>query len=205
MGTEGSPARRPVGWALGCVIVCAGVLGFAVPAQGRSAGTTGMLVFSSTLTGDQEIFVAATDGSGRVDLTRDPHADITPSWSADGRQITFASDRSGAMEIYLMNADGSGVEQLTHDAAFSDAPRLTADGRFVVYESKSGDNWEIRRVGVDGSGEVDLTRNRASDRSPATSPNGRLVAFSSDRGTTGRGKQRSACLGDEHPGQRARR
>ena len=129
--------------------------------------------------------MAAPDGSGRVDLTRDPHADVTPSWSADGKRIAFASDRGGSMEIYLMNADGSAVTQLTHDSSFADHPRMTADGRYVVYESKKGGNWEIRRIGVDGSGEVDLTRNRASDRYPATSPNGRLVAFSSNRGTSG--------------------
>jgi len=129
--------------------------------------------------------VEAADGTGRVDLTRDPHADVTPSWSADGRHIAFASDRSGAMEIYLMNADGSGVAQLTHDGSFADHPHMSADGRYVVFESKKGGNWEIRRIGSDGSGEVDLTRNRANDRFPAVSPNGRLVAFSSNRGSTG--------------------
>ncbi|MDP9256925.1 MAG: hypothetical protein M3Q31_10275 [Actinomycetota bacterium] len=182
------PSRglRAASWALPGVIVCAAVLGVAAPAKAGFPGTPGMIVFSSTFTGDREIFVAAADGSARTDLTRDPHADITPSWSADGKRITFASDRSGAMEIYLMNADGSGVVQLTHDAASADAPRFTADGRYVVYESKKGLNWEIRRIGTDGSGEVNLTRNRASDRYPATSPNGRMIAFSSDRGTSSR-------------------
>ena len=150
------------------------------------------------LRANREIFVAAADGSGRVDLTRDPHVDVTPSWSADGKRIAFASDRSGAMEIYLMNADGSGVAQVTHDGSFADHPRFTADGRSIVYESKKGGNWEIRRIGADGGGEVDLTRNRASDRYPAVSPNGRLVAFSSNRGTT-----RHAHLGHEHPGRGA--
>jgi TolB protein len=178
-------ARRQVRWALPGVIVCAAVLGVVAPAQGGFPGKPGMIVFSSTFAGDREIFVAAPDGSGRVDLTRDPHADITPSWSADGKRIAFASDRSGAMEIYLMNADGSGVGQLTHDSALADAPRFSADGRYIVYESKKGGNWEIRRIGADGSGEVNLTRNRASDRYPATSPNGRLVAFASNRGSSG--------------------
>jgi hypothetical protein len=170
-------------WALPGVLAAA--LGVAAPAQAGFPGKPGMIVFSSTFAGDREIFVAAADGSGRVDLTRDAHADITPSWSADGKRIAFASDRSGAMEIYLMNADGSGVAQLTHDAAYADAPRFTADSRYVVYESRKGGNWEIRRVAADGSGEVNLTRNRASDRYPATSPNGRLVAFASNRGSNG--------------------
>lgn len=165
--------------------VCAVLLGVAPVGHASFPGSPGEIVFSSTFTGDQDIYVAAADGSGRVDLTNDPHADITPSWSADGRRIAFASDRSGWMEIYVMNADGSGVVQVTLDGAYADDPRFTADGRFIVYESKRGGNWEVRRIGVDGNGEVDLTHNRASDRSPATSPNGRMVAFSSNRGTTG--------------------
>ncbi len=167
-------------------VLCALLSGVAPEARASFPGELGTIVFSSTFTGDREIFVAAADGSGRVDLTRDPQAsDITPSWSPDGRRIAFSSDRSGSMEIYVMNADGSGVLRLTRDAAYADDPRFTADGRFIVYESRIGGNWEIRRIGVDGSGEVDLTHDRASDRSPTTSPNGRLVAFSSNRGTTG--------------------
>jgi TolB protein len=176
--------RRMACRALGGAIGCAVVLG-AASAQAGFPGSPGGIVFSSTFAGDREIFVAGADGSARVDLTRDPHADVTPSWSADGRRIAFASDRAGSMEIYLMNADGSGVVQLTHDASFADAPRFSADGRYIVYESRKGGNWEIRRIGTDGSGEVDLTRNRASDRYPATSPNGRLVAFASNRGSRG--------------------
>jgi dipeptidyl aminopeptidase/acylaminoacyl peptidase len=178
--------RRWMRVGLCSVVVCAVLLGVVSGARASFPGVPGEIVFSSTFSGDREIYVAAADGSGRVDLTRDPQAaDITPSWSADGRRIAFASDRSGSMEIYLMNADGSSVVQLTRDGAYADDPRFTADGRFVVYESKIAGNWEIRRVGVDGSGELDLTRNRASDRSPTTSPNGRLVAFSSNRGTSG--------------------
>jgi Tol biopolymer transport system component len=115
-------------------------------------------------------------------LTHDAFDDITPSWSADGKQIAFASDRFGFMEIYLMSADGLGVRQLTHDDHYADDPRFTADGRYVVFEFKKGSNWEIRRINFDDTGEVNLTQNHAADRYPTTSPNGRLVAFSSNRG-----------------------
>ena len=150
----------------------------------RADGTASKLVFSSTFAGNREVETAAADGSNRVDLTRDPHADITPSWSADGKRIAFASDRSGSFEIYVMNADGSGVDQVTHDRAYDDHPRFTAYDRAIVYESNRGGNWEIRRIGVDGSDEVDLTRNRATDRDPATSARG-TIAFTSNRGGTG--------------------
>jgi TolB protein len=149
-----------------------------------STTTPGELVFSSTFSGNREIYTETAEGSNRVDLSRDPHADITPAWSADGRRIAFASNRSGSFEIYVMNADGSNVVQVTHDNAYSDHPRFTDYDKAVVYESNRGGSWEIRRIGVDGSHEIDLTRNRASDRYPATSLHG-TIAFTSDRGGTG--------------------
>ena len=161
-----------------CVLaVSAGSIAAVAPARAAFPGRPGLIVFSSTFSGNRDIFTMSSDGSNGTDLTNDPHADITPSWSADGARIAFASDRSGTFEIYVMNADGSGVTQVTHDAAQDDRPRFTPDGRSLVYESTRGGNREIRRIGVDGAGEVDLTRSRAADRAPAVSPSGRLVAF----------------------------
>ena len=173
--------RRTIWFVIG--VLAAAVLVAAGPLQ---AGVTpSELVFSSTFAGNRDIFTSSQDGSNRVDLTQDPHADITPSWSADGRRIAFASDRSGSFEIYVMNADGSNVVQVTHDHAYADDPRFTGYDKALVYESDRGGNWEIRRIGVDGSGEVDLTRNPANDRFPATSSRG-TIAFTSDRGGAGR-------------------
>src|SRR5262245_2654514 len=170
--------------------VCLAVALFASALPGSDAAAQGAapqpseLVFSSTFSGDREIFTSAADGSNRVDLSKDPHADITPAWSADGTRIAFASDRSGSFEIYVMNADGSNVVQVTHDRAYDDQPQFTGYDRVLIYESNRGGNWEIRRIGVDGSGGTNLTRNRAADRYPATAPRG-AIAFTSDRGGSG--------------------
>src|SRR5215471_10199149 len=108
--------------------VLAGLLTWVVAGSAvafRRVGSPGELVFSSTFSGDREIFTSAADGSSRVDVSRDPHADVTPAWSADGKRIAFASNRSGSFEIYVMNADGSDVVQVTHDHAYADDPRFT--------------------------------------------------------------------------------
>src|SRR5215471_783358 len=104
--------RRTIWFVIG--VLAAAVLAAASPLQAGVAPSE--LVFSSTFAGNRDIFTSSQDGSNRVDLTQDPHADITPSWSADGRRIAFASDRSGSFEIYVMNADGSNVVQMTHDS-----------------------------------------------------------------------------------------
>jgi Tol biopolymer transport system component len=163
-------------------LLALGLAGSAAALQRAAAASE--LVFSSTFAGNREIFVSGADGSNRVDVSRDPHADITPAWSADGTRIAFASDRSGAFELYVMNADGSNVVQVTHDGAYDDHPHFNGDDKALVYESNRGGNWEIRRIGIDGSSETDLTRNRAADRFPTTAPRGAIV-FTSDRGGGG--------------------
>jgi Tol biopolymer transport system component len=168
--------------------VAAGLLASVLPSSAAAvqrAASPSVLVFSSTFSGDREIVTSAADGSNRVDLSKDPHADITPAWSVDGSRIAFASDRSGAFEIYVMGADGSNVVQVTHDHANDDHPHFTGYDKALVYESNRGGNWEIRRIRIDGSDETNLTRNRAADRYPATASRG-AIAFTSDRGRTGR-------------------
>ena len=168
-------------------LAAVGLVALAAPSSSgahRLAAPPSEFVFSSTFSGDREIFTSAADGSSRVDVSKDPHADVTPAWSHDGKRIVFASNRSGPFEIYVMNADGSGVVQVTHDHAYDDHPHFTAYDKVIVYESTAGGNWEVRRIGVDGSGEADLTQNKAADRYPATAPRG-AIAFASNRGSSG--------------------
>ena len=46
------------------------------------------------------------DGKNQRRLTKNRHADLSPSWSPDGERIAFASDRNGNFKIYVMDADG---------------------------------------------------------------------------------------------------
>jgi len=92
------------------------------------------LVFHTNRDGNMEIYAAAADGSGAVNLTKHPSNDGTPSWSPDGRKIVFSSDRSGTLQIYEMNADGSGLRLLFNHEGWSDIrPRYSPDGRFIVF------------------------------------------------------------------------
>src|SRR6516162_681597 len=97
-------------------LAAVGLVALAAPSSSgahRLAAPPSEFVFSSTFSGDRETFTSAADGSSRVDVSKDAHADVTPAWSHDGKRIVFASNRSGPFEIYVMNADGSGVVQVT--------------------------------------------------------------------------------------------
>ena len=63
------------------------------------------LVFDRSLGAD--VWSAAPDGSGLVQLTDDPASDFDPAVSPDGSRIAFSSSRDGNFEIYVMFSDGA--------------------------------------------------------------------------------------------------
>ena len=84
------------------------------------------IVFSSTRTGNGDIYCMNADGTGRLRLTTSSGIDLSPAWSPDGTQIAFSSTRDGNVEIYRMNADGTGQTRLTTNNAARRRARLVA-------------------------------------------------------------------------------
>ena len=64
------------------------------------------IAFVSSRDGNDEIYVANTDGSGATRLTKHSAYDYDPAWSPDSRRIAFASGRTGDSEIYVVDAGG---------------------------------------------------------------------------------------------------
>lgn len=79
------------------------------------------LAFVHAKDGNQEIYIAAADGSNPQRLTNDPAADFAPVWSPDSSKLIFASARDGNNELYQINADGTGLLRLTNNTV-SDIP-----------------------------------------------------------------------------------
>lgn len=66
--------------------------------------------FSSTRSGQSEIYRMRPDGMQVERLTDDPAEDTDPAFSPDGRSLAFISDRTdGAPRLHIMDADGSNV------------------------------------------------------------------------------------------------
>ena len=101
-------------------------------------------------TGDFEICVVNSDGTGLTQLTDAPGESNLPAWSPDGGIVAFQSnrlgwptlpeyvppgydpERFGEFDIYVMNADGSGVLNLTNHAREDDTfPGWSRDGHLV--------------------------------------------------------------------------
>jgi Tol biopolymer transport system component len=153
------------------------------PGVARAAfpGTNGKIVFETNRDGNEEIYTMNSDGTNRVDLTRNPADDTDPRWSADGSRIVFASNRTGNYQLYTMNADGSGVTRVTHDANDDRRPTWTADGH-ILFQNGTFPDRAIFRINADGNGLQQLTPVSSDNATVAAAPRGGRIAFSSTRG-----------------------
>jgi Tol biopolymer transport system component len=86
------------------------------------------IAYSSTETGNADIFVVNADGTGHRNLTNDPGWDWMPDWSPDGNEVTFTSDRDGDEEIWALDAtEPALMQQLTDNETQDRASEWGAD------------------------------------------------------------------------------
>lgn len=146
------------------------------------------VVFTSTRTGDPEIFVMTVGGSEpALRLTHTPGRDAHPSFSPDGTTIAFQSPREpgGHTNLYLMNADGSDQRRLTSHSGFAGVPVWSPGGRRIAYQwtpELSVANWRLMLLDMEPGAEPrPLTDGAANDQVINWAPDGRGFAFHSDR------------------------
>lgn len=137
----------------------------------------GRIIFSSAMSGNEEIWIINTDGSGQKQLTNDTADDLKPIVSPIDNSIYFASNRTGAIQIWRMNADGSNQTQLTEEEG--GYPILvTPDGQWIYFENASDKT--LRRISKNGSEEKTIW-NKYTYRF-SVSPDGTKAAFAEKKG-----------------------
>ena len=92
------------------------------------------LAFNSSSGKQEDIFVAATDGSGIQQATNDQYKDRAPRWSPTEDRIAFYSDKTGAYEIWTVRPDGSEARQLTRSPG-AHYPVWSPTGRQMAYST----------------------------------------------------------------------
>src|SRR5690606_28735491 len=70
--------------------------------------------FSSTRSGNAEIYSADLDGSDVRRLTNHPGIDVSPACGGPGGQIAFVSTRHGSPQIFTMSSSGGDVTRVTY-------------------------------------------------------------------------------------------
>jgi serine/threonine protein kinase len=138
------------------------------------------VVYVSSVSGNQDIYLQSTTGQTAINLTKDsPLADRTPAFSPDGELIAFRSERDGG-GLFVMGRTGESVRRLTR---MGYQPAWFPDGRQIAFasvlvnnaEARGGDLSELWVVDVSGGEPHRLTQGDAVQ--PRVSPNGRRIAF----------------------------
>lgn len=132
------------------------------------------IVYASTASGNNDIWIMDRDGSNQKQLTTDPRLDVAPSVTPDGNSIIFASGRTGTSNIWMMDVDGSNVRRLTTTEDYF--ATCTPDGKWVVYYGFGSGYSTVWKIPITGGAPVELTKKSSS--APAVSPDGKLVACS---------------------------
>jgi Tol biopolymer transport system component len=164
-----------------------------LPFEGQPAFSPdgSLIAFTSDRSGSENIWVARPDGSALRQISHNsgPNEYVSPSWSADGRQIyasLYRSDRN-AIELWRFSADGAGAAtELTGGAFSALGARASPDGRYLYFSAHDGpvfeDDvalplWAIHRLDLRTGADETLVVNQGSAMRPVPSPDGRRLAY----------------------------
>jgi Tol biopolymer transport system component len=99
------------------------------------------IAFVSDRSDNDEVWVAAADGSGEPrKLTSSPANDWVPVFSPDGTRIVFVSDRNGTAGIWSMATDGTDLRDLSNNPWRNDGTwsvSFSPDGHHLAYASSA--------------------------------------------------------------------
>lgn len=167
------------------------------------------IVFTSTRSGDLELYTMNLDGTGVKQITNQLGYDGGAFFSPDGTQLIFRASRPKTaeaikkykdllaeglvepteMELFLCNADGSNLRQLTFLGNANWSPFFHPSGKKIIFssnfEAEKGFPFNLYLIDLDGKNLERVTHGETFDAFPVFSNNGKYLAFSSNRNNGG--------------------
>ena len=131
----------------------------------------GRIVYSSSASGNPDLWIMDADGTKPRQLTTNPAVDIAPVVSPDGRTVLFTSNRTGSFNLWRMDSDGGNSQQLTKGNAYF-AMDIAPDGKWMLYASYQSGQPALWRVPLEGGQPAMLSKVESFGR---ISPDGKLV------------------------------
>ncbi|HBF22032.1 MAG: hypothetical protein CMI36_13580 [Owenweeksia sp.] len=163
------------------------------------------IVFTSTRSGDLELWTMNMDGSDKKQVTSGLGYDGGAFFSPDGTKLIFRASRPKTeaeqkeykellakglvkptnMELYVCNVDGSELKQITQLGNANWAPFFHPSGKKVIFssnhQSERGFPFNLFMINLDGTGLEQITFDEQFDSFPMFSYDGKKLIFSSNR------------------------
>lgn len=141
------------------------------------------LAYSSSRSGDPEIWVSDTNGAISRRLTNFRGPDVSPVYNPKtGAQIAWISGRTGLPQLYIMDTDGSAVQRMT-DGGYATSPSWSPNGQFLAFawDRKYGPGapggQDIYVMEVATKRWIQLTHDTGRCDFPSWSPDGRHIVY----------------------------
>jgi TolB protein len=147
----------------------------------------GKLAFSSSRSGDSEIYSTDSSGGELKRLTAYKGPDVAPTWNRKtGAQLAWVSGRTGLPQIYTMEGDGTNVQRLT-DEGYAVSPSWSPNGQFLTFSwirhygpgAPGGD--DIYLMDLASKRWVQMTHGGGRNDFPYWSPDGRHIIYQSTK------------------------
>lgn len=163
------------------------------------------IVFTSTRSGDLELWTMNVDGSNPTQVTSGLGYDGGAFFSPDGKKLVFRASRPqtpedqklykdllaqglvepGALELFTCNVDGSDMKQVTHLGGANWAPFFHPSGKKIIFasnhKSEKGRQFNLFMVDIDGNNLEQITYDGVFDSFAMFSPDGVHLSWSSNR------------------------
>ncbi len=117
------------------------------------------VAFSSSRSGNLEIWVAEADGSNTLQLTSfNGPAAMAPRWSPNGKEIVFYANVDGNEDLYIVGATGGKPRRLTQGAGNNSFPSWSRDGRWIWFASNRSGEFQCWKMPSEGGQAIQVTR-----------------------------------------------
>ncbi len=163
------------------------------------------IIFTSTRSGDLDLWTMNIDGTGLKQITNTLGYDGGAAFSPDGKKIVWRASRPTttddvkkyrdllkqdlveptSLEIFVADVDGSNVKQVTNLGKANWAPYFHPKGNKILFcsnhKSAIGFPFNIFMINVDGTSLEQVTFDTQFDSFLMFSPDGKKVSFCSNR------------------------
>ncbi|MDA9951963.1 hypothetical protein N9D46_00905 [Chitinophagales bacterium] len=177
-------------------------------AEATTSPTENKIVYTSTKSGDIELYVLDLDTREELQITDELGYDGGAFFSPDGTKLVWRSSRPDTeadiahykellandlvepsdMELYISNIDGSNKVKVSDLGGANWAPFFHPSGEKIIFSSNHTTKmfpFNLFMVNLDGTGLEQITFDNTFDSFPMFSPDGKYLVFSSNRNNGG--------------------